>query len=285
MEYFGNEENIEREFQHFIEKATRTRILCVDCPRVRKMADNILNRNKITCGFHNSADIRCVNVKYTENGSYYDVIDGKSGDTLMGSLYLPLHGQHNVQNALVLVALARELNISDETLREALKTFTGVERRFTITGKVNGITVVDDYAHHPSEIEAVLEAARKITSGKLFAVLQPHRYSRLSRLFPQFSTCFGQSADQVLLLPVYSAGETNTLGVSSEILAASITPTTTTKVFHFQTVEAASKHLCEVCLPQDMIVFMGAGDITYLANDFPEISKKYYAEKSCVEKQ
>jgi UDP-N-acetylmuramate--alanine ligase len=174
-------------------------------------------------------------------------------------VYLPMMGRHNVQNALAVVAVAQELGVADAVLRHAFKTFKGVKRRFTQVGNVNGVLIIDDYAHHPAEIQAAIASAKQAVKGKIYAVVQPHRYSRLKDLFEDFSNCF-EGCYQILVSPVYSAGEAPN-GVTGKDLANSIASTGLT-VRYFENPSELPGLLMPLLQPDDMIICMGAGSIT-----------------------
>lgn len=183
---------------------------------------------------------------------------------ILRDVYLPMMGRHNVQNALAVVAVAQELGVADAVLRHAFKAFKGVKRRFTQVGNVHGVRIIDDYAHHPAEIQAAISSARQSVKGKIYAIVQPHRYSRLKDLFVEFSACF-LGCDQVLVSPVYSAGESPN-GVTGEGLANSIANTgIMTRYFEYPS--ALPALLTPFLEPGDIIICMGAGSITTWAHE------------------
>src|SRR5262249_45035173 len=170
------------------------------------------------------ADVCAVNVRPSREGSTFDVVARKKGEgpgVTMHDLFLPVAGRHNVQNAVASIAVARELGVTDQGIREGLKKFSGVKRRFTTAGYWNDVRIVDDYGHHPVEIAAVLAAAREVTEGRVIAAVQPHRYTRLRDLFQEFSTCFND-ADIVAVADVYTAGEAPIEGVNADALCISL---------------------------------------------------------------
>ncbi len=198
--------------------------MCLDHPQVQALAAQVRDRRMISYGFNPQADVCAVNVRPSRDGSTFDVVARKKGEgpgVTMHDLFLPVAGRHNVQNAVAAIAVARELGVTDAGIRNGLKKFAGVKRRFTTTGYWNEVRIVDDYAHHPVEIAAVLSAAREMTEGRVLAVVQPHRYTRLRDLFKDFSTCFND-ADIVAVADVYAAGEAPIDGVSADTLAASL---------------------------------------------------------------
>lgn len=268
MEFYGTQEVLEEAFLTFIENIPfyGLGILCVDHPRVRALKNRLLDRRIVSYGFHEEADIRAQNLTFGGEGMTFDVSFSKG--EIWKDLSLSLFGAHNVQNALVALAVAQELEIPERIVRKAFQAFSGVKRRFTQTGYVNGVAIIDDYAHHPVEILAVLQTARQVCKGKLIAVCQPHRYSRLSHLFEDFTRCFHQ-ADELILLPIYSAGETPLPGISSQHLAKAV-ETSGKTVLTLTNFEAVSTYLKKHTCPGDMVICMGAGDITQLAYLLPE---------------
>ena len=195
-------------------------VLCIDHPGVQSMIPRLSDRRIITYGFSPQADVRAERLVMDKLGSTFEVVitDRTKGRTRkMGPFRLPMLGQHNVQNALAAVAIAAEMDVDDQTLKSAFAGFRGVKRRFTKTGETNGVTVIDDYGHHPVEIAAVLKAARQAGARDVIAVVQPHRYSRLQSLFPEFCTCMND-AGTVIIADVYAAGEAPIAGMSRDSL-------------------------------------------------------------------
>jgi UDP-N-acetylmuramate--alanine ligase len=244
-------------------------VLCLDHPEVRDLAESVTDRKIITYGFADDADVRAENVRVENGVSVFDVIfdDG----LILRDMRLPMLGLHNVQNSLAALAIGHRLNFPEAAMREALAEFAGVKRRFTRTGVVDGITVIDDYGHHPIEITAVLKAARMAvseTGGRVLAVMQPHRYSRLSSLFGEFCTCFAD-ADYVFIAPVYAAGETPINGVDHQILAEGVEQSGHHRVAVLAGPEGLPVAINAVAKPGDYVVCLGAGDITKWAYALP----------------
>jgi UDP-N-acetylmuramate--alanine ligase len=182
---------------------------------------------------------------------------------------LPMYGMHNVQNALAAIAVGHEMGIEEKVMRKALATFAGVKRRFTKTGEVDGITVIDDYGHHPVEIAAVLKAARTACpDGRVVAVVQPHRYTRLSSLFEEFCACFND-ADTVIVADVYAAGEQPIEGATRDALVTGLQQRGHRSVMPLPSPEALPAMINERAKPGDMVVCLGAGSITTWANALP----------------
>ncbi len=255
-----------------------TAILCIDHPMVYELAKTIKDRRIITYGFHEEAMVRAVNVRPEVDGVVFDVhinyeehrFIGKSDNIipfnkLLSNLKLPMLGLHNVQNTLSLVAVAQELHISDTIIKDALAAFEGVKRRFTVVGKVDGITIIDDYAHHPAEVQTVIASAKQFCpEGRFFAVVQPHRYSRLKFLMNEFAECFN-GADQIFICPVYAAGEQPLEGIDHETLCQKVRANYALPVDTALSVDDLFSKLEGQLKNGDIVLMMGAGDITHWA--------------------
>jgi UDP-N-acetylmuramate--alanine ligase len=254
--------------------------LCADHPVVRALVPKLSDRRILTYGFRPDADIRAVNVRLGSDGADYDVVvaDGGRSRTIAG-LHLPMFGEHNVQNSLAAVAVAEALGLGDEALRASLRNFKGVKRRFTKTGEWNGVAIIDDYGHHPVEIAAVLKAARAVAAGRLIAVVQPHRYTRLAQLFEDFCGCFGD-ADAVIVADVYAAGETPIDGVGRDALVEGLRAGGHRDVRPLARPEELPPLVAEMAQPGDMVVCLGAGSITAWANSLP--ADLAHLPQSCV---
>jgi UDP-N-acetylmuramate--alanine ligase len=285
MEFYGNLETLQGAFLKFVQNVPfyGLAICCVDHPVVADLVRQVDNRRVVTYGFSENAMIRATNMRLTEEGSTFDVeITGKIPTTIFGQIqgtvhvlpkrmkdiYLPMVGKHNVQNALSVVAIALELGLGEDVVKKALASFKGVKRRFTRIGESGGVTVIDDYAHHPVEIQTVLNAAQQATKGNIIAVVQPHRYSRLRDLFEDFSGCF-KGANSVIVTPIYSAGESPIEGITSGALAEAIRTKTKATVYEIAEQKELSYLVSRIAKPGDMIVCMGAGSITYWASTLP----------------
>jgi UDP-N-acetylmuramate--alanine ligase len=237
---------------------------------VQALVSRISDRRVVTYGFNPQADVRAENLELQAGGTKFDVVfrglDGVE-DTWAG-LFLPMAGKHNTQNVLSAIAVSRELGLTEDQVRSGLDSFGGVKRRFTHVGNWKGVDIIDDYGHHPVEIAAVLQAARQVCSGRVHAVMQPHRYSRLRDLFEDFSTCFND-ADFVYISDVFAAGEAPIEGVSAPALIKSL-------VSHgHKSASLTSKATLAADLKphlekDDLIVCLGAGDITYWAADLAQ---------------
>ncbi len=265
MDFYTSYDHIKTAFLQFVENIPfyGCAILCADHTEVQKMAMQITNRRIVTYGLNPQVDIRGVNIKNTPMGTTLDVIT-PHGD-IMG-LVLPLRGTYNIQNALASVAVALEVGIDIDKMASLYMDFKGVKRRFTHTGYINGAKVIDDYAHHPVEIKAVLEAGRANCEGKLYAVVQPHRYTRLQILFEDFCTCFNE-ADCVIITPIYPAGESPIDGITHESLAMGISASGHNHVQVVDDFQGVYDKVSHMVTADDMVIYMGAGDITTYAHN------------------
>jgi UDP-N-acetylmuramate--alanine ligase len=272
-DFYGSFDALRQAFETFVSNIPFYGFvaLCIDHPVVREMIPRLSDRRLITYGFDPQADIRAVNVRLGCEGACFDAIvsDALSDrGRMIGELFLPMFGAHNVQNSLAAIAVAEAMGLGDEALRVALGNFRGVKRRFTKTGEWNGVTVIDDYGHHPVEIAAVLKAARAIVAGKVIAVVQPHRFTRVLHLFDGFCTCFND-ADVVLVADVYAAGETPIEGVTREAIVAGLIERGHRNVRPLDGPRDLALLVRELARPGDMIVCLGAGSITNWANSLP----------------
>ena len=246
--------------------------LCIDDADVQTLVGRITDRRIVTYGLGAPADVRGTRLRLANGGYRFDVVltnrRTRTSRTIR-DLYLPMWGRHNVTNALAAVSVARELAIPDEALRRALESFAGVRRRFTRTGKAAGVTVIDDYGHHPVEIAAVLEASREAFQGRIVAVVQPHRYTRLASLFDGFCTCFND-ADVVIVAEVYPAGEAPIEGASRERLVEGLRERGHRHVLSLENAEDLAGMVHRVTAPGDAVICLGAGSITHWAQRLPE---------------
>jgi UDP-N-acetylmuramate--alanine ligase len=269
LDHYGDFDGVKRAFVEFIHNVPfyGAAILCVDHPEVQAVIAKVRDRRVVTYGFSLQADICGVNIRPEGGGNLFDVIVRQRGpkenreDRRIADVRLPMPGRHNVQNALAAIAVAIEMGCSDATIQSGFASFEGVRRRFTRVGEVDGVTIIDDYGHHPVEIASVLAAAREATGGKVFAVAQPHRFTRLRDLMDEFQGCFNE-ADAVYVTPVYPAGEEPIEGVSAETLVEGIK-----RRGHRQAATVAdqadlAKVLAAQIAPGDLVVCLGAGDIT-----------------------
>jgi UDP-N-acetylmuramate--alanine ligase len=284
MDHYGDFAAVRKAYEAFVSNIPfyGFAVLCLDHPEVQAMIPRVADRRIITYGFNTQADVRADDIEMSPEGAKFTALftDRKTGKVeTLKDLKLPMYGKHNVQNAMAALAVGRELGISHVTMREMLAGFQGVKRRFTRTGSVNGITVIDDYGHHPIEIAAVLSAAHGARGGKgrTIAVVQPHRYTRLSSLFEEFCTCMNE-ADAVIVADVYSAGEMPIDGVNKEALAEGLRTHGHREVHLLPSPEQLAPLVASIAKKDDMVVCLGAGSITTWAHSLPEELKKIFDE-------
>ena len=273
LDHYGTFEEVRRAFAQFVENVPfyGFGVMCIDHPEVQALVSRIEDRRVITYGENPQADVRYSNISMADGMSRFDVTirDRKTGETsTMENLNLPMPGRHNIANATAAVAVAHELGISAERIAKGLSGFGGVKRRFTLTGEWNGVKIFDDYGHHPVEIKAVLKAARESCSGRVIAIAQPHRYTRLRDLFDDFSSCFND-ADTIMIAPVYTAGEEPIEGVTSEALVTRIRTGGHRDARHIEGPEAVAPVVRANAKPGDFVIYLGAGNITQWANALP----------------
>ncbi|CUH63779.1 UDP-N-acetylmuramate--L-alanine ligase [Thalassovita autumnalis] len=269
MEHWGTEEALHQGFYEFVSGIPfyGLAICCTDDADVQALVGKITDRRVVTYGFNAQADVRAINLRYEKGAAIFDVaLQGE--DVVIEGCTLPMPGDHNVSNALSAIAVARHLGMKGDEIREALAGFKGVNRRFTRVGEVNGVTVIDDYGHHPTEIAAVLKAARQATEGRVIAVHQPHRYTRLSHHFEEFCSCFNE-ADVVGIAEVFAAGEQPIEGASHEDLVAGLIRHGHRHARSVLSEDDLERLVREQTQPGDMVVCLGAGTISAWANGLP----------------
>ena len=287
LDHYGSYDNIKAAFRRFIDNLPfyGFAVLCSDHPAVQDMIPAFSDRRVITYGFNPQADVRVSNVRSDMDGNIFDVtfagwLSGGKIETLR-DVFLPMLGDHNVLNSLASLAIAHEMGVPAAIMKTAMKNFSGVKRRFTKTGESNGITVIDDYAHHPVEIKAVLKAARQAvekSEKKVIAVMQPHRYTRLNDLFDDFCTCFND-ADSVIVADVYPAGEKPIEGADKEHLAAGVKERGHKDAQVLPDVESLAGMIAEIAEKGDFVICLGAGNISKWAYDLPEQLDAEFAKK------
>ena len=269
MEHWGTFDALRRGFFDFVSNIPfyGLAVCCTDHPEVQALVGRVTDRRIVTFGFNAQADVRAVNLTYVDGVAHFDVELQAEGAVIKG-MTLPMPGDHNVSNALSAIAVARHLGMKRDEIREALAGFAGVNRRFTRVGVVNGVTIIDDYGHHPVEIAAVLRAARQSTKGRVIAVHQPHRYTRLANLFEDFCTCFNE-ADVVAIADVYSAGEDPIAGAGRDDLVAGLIAHGHRHARALLGEDDLERLVREQARPGDMVVCLGAGTISGWANALP----------------
>jgi UDP-N-acetylmuramate--alanine ligase len=265
LDHYGDFDAARKAFRDFVENVPfyGFAVVCLDHPEVQALAATVENRRLITYGTNPQAEVRATNVTMGPQGARFDVtiaIRGRESVSLP-DMHLPMAGAHNMLNALAAIAVSRELGVSDEHLRAGLAGFGGVKRRFTQTGVVNGVRVIDDYGHHPVEIASVLTAARAVSEGRVIAVVQPHRFTRLRDLFQEFCACFND-ADEVIVADVYTAGEAPIPGIDRDALVAGLTRWGHRNALPLGSAADLPALIARDARPGDVVVLLGAGDIT-----------------------
>ncbi|HEX8640035.1 MAG TPA: UDP-N-acetylmuramate--L-alanine ligase [Allosphingosinicella sp.] len=265
LNHYGSFDAVKDAFVEFVENVPfyGAALLCVDHPDVQSIIPRLRDRRIITYGFAAQADVRGENVVSVPGGNRFDVsIRNRAGEVrTIAGVELPMPGRHNVQNALAAIGVAAELGIADEILQRGFEKFDGVKRRFTKVGEIDGVSIIDDYGHHPVEIRAVLSAAREGAQGRVIAVVQPHRFTRLRDLMDDFQIAFND-ADIVMVAPVYAAGEEPIKGVDNHALVEGLKARGHRAVCTVDHVQDACRQLRDIAAPGDMVICLGAGDIT-----------------------
>ncbi len=274
LDHYGTFDKVREAFRQFVENVPfyGFGVMCTDHPEVQALVSRIEDRRVITYGENAQADVRFARHRMDGAVSEFDVIirNRKTGaEETIGDLRLPMPGRHNVSNATAAIAVAHELGLSAEAIKRGLSSFGGVKRRFTRTGSWNGVQIFDDYGHHPVEIKAVLRAARDATGGRVIAIAQPHRFTRLHDLFDDFSACFND-ADTVMVAPVYAAGEDAIDGVTSDALVGRIRAGGHRDARYIEGAAAIAPIVRDIAKPGDFVVFLGAGNITQWAYALPK---------------
>lgn len=283
LDYYGSFEKLKDAFVQYVQNLPfyGYAAVCVDHPVVAELLPRF-SRHTVTYGASGKADVRVENMRTTPDGLVYDIaFSGRMCDypRALKDVRLPMFGPHNMLNSLAAFAVAHDIGIPAEKVAAALATFAGVARRFTTTGIVNDITIIDDYAHHPVEIAAVLKAARDAVSGRgagrVIALVQPHRYTRLRNLFDEFCACFAL-ADEVIVADVYAAGEAPIEGANRDALAAGIRKNGKEKVHLLSGPGDLARLVADIARPGDFVICLGAGSVTQWAHDLPRaLSARY----------
>jgi len=273
LDHFKTFDAVQDAFRNFVENVPfyGFAVMCIDHPIVQSLVGKIEDRRIITYGENPQADARLVGLTSGGGSSQFAVAirSRKTGATHeIRDLVLPMPGRHNASNATAAIAVAHELGVSDDAIRKAIASFGGVKRRFTKTGEWNGVTIIDDYGHHPVEIAAVLKAARDSYDGKVIAVVQPHRYTRLQSLFEEFCTCFND-ADAVIVAEVYPAGETPIAGIDRDHFAEGLRAHGHREVIPLPKAGDLAGIVKGLAKPGDLVVCLGAGNITQWAYALP----------------
>jgi UDP-N-acetylmuramate--alanine ligase len=273
LDYFKTYDAVQDAFRAFVENVPfyGFSVMCTDHPVVQSLVGRIEDHRIITYGENPQADVRLIDVSHAGGTSLFGIImRERAGHALheIKNIALPMPGRHNALNATAAIAVAHGLGIADDVIHDALGKFAGVRRRFTRTGTWNGVTIIDDYGHHPVEIAAVLKAARESTKGQVIAVVQPHRFTRLAALFEQFCTCFNH-ADVVVVANVYPAGEAPIPGIDRDALVAGLRTHGHRQAIPLDGPEKLAPLVAKMARPGDYVVCLGAGSITQWAYALP----------------
>ncbi|AGA64702.1 UDP-N-acetylmuramate--alanine ligase [Liberibacter crescens BT-1] len=266
LDYYGDFNAVRVAFRQFVENIPfyGFAVMCLDHPEVKKIIHCVEDRKIITYGQDPQADVCFSNIRMSAGHSVFDIKIRHQKDQeflYLKDLVLPMLGRHNISNAAAAIAVANKLGISSEDVIKGFSMFEGVRRRFTLVGLWEGVYIFDDYGHHPVEIEAVLKAAREVCNGKIIVIHQPHRYSRLSNLLNEFSSCF-MNADIVFIAPVYAAGEEAIEGINSEELVRNIAKHGHENVHYLSSFSFLIPKIVDIAKPGDFVIFLGAGNIT-----------------------
>lgn len=273
LDHYGTFDRAKKAFQRFIENVPfyGFGVMCIDHSEVQALVSRIEDRRIITYGENPQAAVRYTNMRAEGAKSFFDVTIRRWNSDVeveMKELMLPMPGIHNVANATAAIAVAHKLGVGEAHIRAGLESFQGVKRRFTHMGTWNGVEIFDDYAHHPVEIAAVLKAARAAAPGRVIAIKQPHRFTRLESLFDDFSACFND-ADSVVVAPVYSAGEAPIEGISSETLVSAMKSGGHRDAQYIESEDEIAPLVTSIAKEGDYVIFLGAGNITQWAQALP----------------
>ncbi len=284
LDHYGSFDGLREAFVNFVENIPfyGFATLCIDHAEVQALIPKVSDRRVVTYGFSPQAMVRGENLRPGPGGVMFDIVMAETASQPVEEvrdLRLPMFGRHNVQNALAAAAIAREMGIGSDVLRRAYEAFQGVNRRFTQTGEAGGVAIIDDYAHHPVEISAVLQAARDATRGRVIAVVQPHRYTRLRDLFEDFCSCFND-ADAVIVADVYPAGEEPIAGIDRDAMVSGLRERGHRQVVALESADDLAREVDALTKAGDLVVCVGAGNITHWAQALPEaLSRQQAADK------
>jgi UDP-N-acetylmuramate--alanine ligase len=277
LDHYGSFDAVKDAFVEFVENVPfyGAALLCLDHPEVQAIIPRVRDRRVVTYGFSAQADVRGVNVTPIPGGNRFEAMIRKRDGSVRSieGIELPMPGRHNVQNSLAAIGVALELGVPDDIIRTGFAKFGGVKRRFTKVGEVDGVTIIDDYGHHPVEIRAVLSAAREGARGRVIAIVQPHRFTRLRDLMTDFQTAFNE-ADIVYVAPVYAAGEQPIDGVDAAALVSGLKQRGHRAAQEISGADDLAVELAKVVRPDDMVICLGAGDITKWAAGLAEAIAK-----------
>tara|TARA_B100000749_G_C18429477_1_gene467288 strand:- start:493 stop:1902 length:1410 start_codon:yes stop_codon:yes gene_type:complete len=269
LDFYGNFDNLKLAFKNFVENIPfyGFAVICNDYEETNQLIESIRDRRVISYGLNEKANYSAKNLLIIKGKTFFDVVVNKrsaNGNHIIKNISVSLPGEYNVRNALGAIAVSYELGIDANNIKEGLKSFTGVERRFSLLDKINGISIIDDYAHHPTEIKSILQAARSICTGKIVTIFQPHRFSRVKTLFDKFVKSFSK-ADTVFITDIYSAGEQAIRGVNKKKIISSIIKAGHKDARLLDDFDNLADELSVLCKSGDFIIFLGAGSISRIA--------------------
>lgn len=268
MDYYGTEEKLKATFKQFLEKTPENGVKIVfwDDPVIRSLIDPE-DRNLLTYGTREDALVQIKNMRLLPE---YTEVDVEIKGEFQGSLRLNIPGVHNVYNCIAALCVGYYLGLSFEQIATYLSQFTGVQRRFEKKGYLNGVLIIDDYAHHPTEIKATLKAALQRKKERIICVFQPHRYSRTYHLRDDFKKAFSD-ADVIVLTGIYSAGEAVIPGVDGHDLAQLIAEYENRRIEYFESLNGIAEYLAEIVQPGDIVLTMGAGDVYQVGEELVDL--------------
>ena len=284
LDYYGDFDTLKAAFVTFVQNIPfyGFATVCIDDTEVQALISAVSDRRIVTYGFSPQADIRATEISADPAGSHFNVIVSNrvSSTTVdLGRFIMPMVGDHNIRNALAAIAIAQEMGIEPDVIKRTLMNFSGVKRRFTRTGMINDVTIIDDYGHHPVEIAAVLAAARTSTRRNVIAVVQPHRYSRVQDLFDDFCTCFND-ADAVVVADIFAAGEAPLPGIDRDALVDGLRARGHRHVVPLENADTLPSLIADLAEPDDFVICLGAGNITAWANDLPDALTVAWANRA-----
>ena len=274
IDFYKTFDNLNRAFRNFVENIPfyGVAFICIDSPDAENLCKDIKYRKLITYGFNKKSDLVASNVRIKNHLTYFDISVNKnnlSTNKNIKNIAIPIPGDHNIRNALAAVAVALELGVKEKVVKETLVNFKGVERRFSFVGSVNDIKIIDDYAHHPTEIKNTLKAAKLLCQGKLIVVFEPHRYSRILDLYDDFVNSFS-NADVLYITKIYSAGENKIKDINEKTIAKSIKKNGHKNVYCFKNENCMEVELLKISKNHDYIIFLGAGSISKKARSMEQ---------------
>ena len=283
IDFYKTFDNLNRAFRNFVENIPfyGVAFICIDSPDAENLCKDIKYRKVVTYGFNKKADLTVSNIKIIDYITYFDITVNKSHlskKRFIKNIAISLPGEHNIRNALAAISVALELGIKEQVIKNSLLNFKGVERRFSFVGSVNNIKIIDDYAHHPTEIKNTLKAAKSLCRGKLIVVFEPHRYSRIIDLYDDFINSFSD-ADFLFVTQIYSAGEKKIKEINEKIIVSSIKKNGHKNVYYFKDENYMENELSKIALNDDFIMFLGAGSISIKARSMQKSMLKLIKNK------